>query len=68
MNKPRNKPAIQFTKYSKVYSSRLKSRIEKLLIQYCVEKEETPSEVIQTALECFLTNPNCLARKKYPSK
>jgi len=52
------------SRYGKPHAVRFKKAINKALITFCIEKEVNESDVIQEAVECFLMNPKCLARKR----
>lgn len=53
----------KLVRYGKPHAARFKNLIEKKLQQYCLEKEVNESDVIQVAVECFLSNDDCKARR-----
>jgi hypothetical protein len=52
------------SKYGDPRSTRLLKHVDKKLRQFCIEHELNESDVMQAAIECFLTNEDCLARRK----
>lgn len=52
------------TEYGKPHAVRFRKKIDKDLALFCVENETKVSRVIQVAVECFLRNTDCLARKE----
>jgi len=52
------------SRYGKPYATRFKKAIEKKLQQYCIEHEVNESDVIQAAVECFLNNSECVAKRR----
>lgn len=56
---------MRVTKYSKPYGVRFTKRVESELIKYRVNHPElNRSDVIQNAVECFLFNKKCLAKRR----
>jgi hypothetical protein len=56
------KPRV--SEYSKAHAVRFKKSIEKDLTVYYIDNEIRLSRIIQMAVECFLKNKDCIARKK----
>ena len=54
----------RISEYGKSYGVRFKKKVEKELTKYCIEREVNPSTPIQEAVECFLMNPKCKARRR----
>jgi hypothetical protein len=52
------------SRYGKPHAVRFKKVVDKALITFCIEKELNESDVIQEAVECFLMNHKCSARKR----
>jgi len=51
-------------RYSKPYSARFRKPIEKKLLQFCLEHECIPSEVIQHSIECLITEKECIGKQR----
>jgi hypothetical protein len=54
----------KISEYGDARAVRFRKNIDKELHLLCMEKEIRISSVIQAAVECFLRNKNCHARKK----
>jgi hypothetical protein len=53
------------SEYGKPHAVRFKKEIDKKLAVYCLENpNKRPSSIIQDAVECFLMNPNCKAKRR----
>lgn len=51
------------SKYGKVFGVRFPKEIEKELIKYAIESEVNESDIIKSAVICFLSNKDCQAKK-----
>jgi hypothetical protein len=55
---------MRISEYGKAHAVRFKKKTDKALSVFCLDNEVRLSRVIQSAVECFLKNSNCVARKK----
>jgi len=51
-------------KYGKAHAVRFKKDVEKKLLQVCIQKEVNKSDIIQNAVECYLFNKKCFAKRR----
>ena len=51
-------------RYGRPKATRFRLAVDQHLEKFCEEKKISPSRVIQEAVECFLFNPKCQARKR----
>jgi hypothetical protein len=54
----------RLSEYGKPHAVRFKKSIDRALALVCLEHDVRPSTVIQAAVECFISHPDCLARNK----
>ena len=54
----------RLVRFGKPYAVRFRKELEKDLITLCINNEINESEVIQQAVECFLKNSKCFARRR----
>ncbi len=54
----------RISEYGDPKAVRFEKVIEKELAKFCKKNQKRPSSVIQSAVECFLLNPKCKAKRR----
>jgi hypothetical protein len=52
------------SRYGKPHGVRFIKDVEKALLALCKKREVNESNIIQEAVECYLLNPKCVARRR----
>lgn len=55
---------VKRSEYGKPHGVRFVKELEKEFLAYCALHEKNEATVIHEAVECFLRNPNCLAKRR----
>lgn len=53
----------RLSEYGNPHAVRFRKSVDRALALICLESDTRPSTIIQAAVECFLTHPDCISRR-----